>query len=107
MKTIKIFFLVLFLLTALNVFSSPFDMIPVGDPILDDILYLSLESGRGILSFTPPFSPHEIELFLKYIDTENLSDVALQAYDRIEKRLNPESKISVLGDNLLFAFNMK
>ena len=107
MKIFKLIVFVLFLSIAANAFSAPFDMIAVGDPILDDILFLSLESGRGILSFTPPFSPHEIELFLKYINTENLSPVALEAYERIEKRLNPQARINVDGDNLLFTLNIK
>jgi len=106
MKTTRLIIFILFIFTALNVFSSPFDMIAVGDPVLDDILYLSLESGRSILSFTPPFSPHEIKSFLKYIDTESLSPAALEAYERIERRLEPQANISVTGDNLLFTLNI-
>ena len=85
-------FLLVFLIFP-GLYASPYDMIPVGDPVLDDITFLSLESGKALLSFTPPISPHELRIFLDSIDPNLLSPPALEAYNRAENRLNPQSRI--------------
>ncbi|MDR2542667.1 MAG: capsule assembly Wzi family protein [Treponema sp.] len=87
-------------------FSSPYDMILAGDPVLEDILYLSLESGKSILSFTAPFAPHEIKRFLDSIDVSNLSIPAQEAFNRVNRRLNPQAPISISGDSFLFMLNI-
>ena len=63
------------------------DMILVGDPILEDIRFVSLEAGRPVLSFTLPLSPHEVRTFLDSIDEGLLSPPAREAFFRIERRL--------------------
>jgi len=88
------------------VFSSPYDMIPAGDPVLDDLLFLSLESGKPVLSFTPPLALHEIQKFLESIDVSILPHSAQEAYDRIINRLNPVSRISISSDYFLFALDI-
>ncbi|MDR0312057.1 MAG: capsule assembly Wzi family protein [Treponema sp.] len=107
MKSIRLI-LVVFLLffSAFFLFSSPYDMIPVGDPILEDLIYLSLESGNPILSFTPPFPPHEIENFLESLDISALSVPAQEAYYRIKRRLNPEAPVSLSSGIFLFTLNL-
>ena len=65
MKVLKLFFVILFVFAIGSVFSAPYDMISVGDPVLNDLFYLSLETGNSILSFTPPVAPGEIRIFLK------------------------------------------
>ncbi|MCL2764392.1 MAG: capsule assembly Wzi family protein [Treponema sp.] len=106
MNTLRIFFAVLFIFSAVNVFPAPYDMIPAGDPVLEDLLFLSLESGNPILSFTPPLSPHEIKIFLDSLDTDSLSASARNAYDRIEKRINPQTRINLKSDYFLFTLNI-
>jgi len=81
-------------------------MIAVGDPVLDDLIYLSLESGKPVLSFTPPFTPHEITRFLDTIDPFELSPTAFEAYNRIKSRLNLQSPISISGDHFLFTLDI-
>ena len=74
-----------------GVFASHYDMILVGDPVLEDIRFLSLEAGRPILSFTLPLSPHEVRTFLDSIDDSILSAPALEAFFRINRRLSPQA----------------
>jgi hypothetical protein len=105
MKTFNLF-LVIFLLTAGYVFSAPYDMIPAGDPVIEDIRFLSMESGISVLSFTPPFAPHEIEMFLEAIDVDELSLPAQEAYNRIQKRLVPQAPLSISGRNFTLLFNV-
>jgi hypothetical protein len=81
-------------------------MILTGDPVLDDLRYLSVESGNSIISFIPPFAPHEIQTFLNSLDASLLSPSALQAYYRVEKRLNPEATINISGDLFTFFINI-
>jgi len=69
-------------------------MILTGDPILEDIRFVSLESGIPFLSFSPPLSPYEIRDFIDKIDESKLSDNGKEAYSRILKRLSPSSRIS-------------
>ena len=106
MKAIRLLFLFFFIFLSVNLYSSPYDMIPVGDPILEDIHYLSLESGLPFLSFTPPLSPHEINIFLSSIDVSSLSLPAQEAYKRIENRLNPQYNLKTSGENLKLAVNI-
>jgi hypothetical protein len=108
MKSKRFIFLAFLLFfSAFLLFSSPYDMIPVGDPVLEDLIYLSLDSGITIFSFTPPLSPHEIENFLNSLDISALSAPALEAYYRIKKRLNPEAPVSVSNEIFLFTLNIK
>jgi len=81
-------------------------MILTDDPVLDDLRYLSVESGNSILSFIPPFAPHEIQTFLNSLDVSLLSPSALQAYYRVEKRLKPEAIINISGDLFTFFINI-
>ena len=79
-------------------FAAPYDMILVGDPILDDLLFLSVDSGISILSFTPPFPPHEIEMFLSMIDVSELSPSAQDAFYRVNDRLYPSAPLNITSD---------
>ena len=85
-----------------SLFASPFDMILVGDPALDDLRFLSLETGRPFLSFTPPLSPREIEQFLNSLDISLLSPHALEIYNRLIGRLNPEARVNFSVDYFTF-----
>jgi len=87
-------FIVILIFTANNLFSQHFDMILTGDPVLEDIRYLSLETRRPFLSFSPPLAPGEIEKFLYSIDSDMLSQPAKDAYYRIYERLNPKARLS-------------
>ncbi|MCL2380176.1 MAG: capsule assembly Wzi family protein [Treponema sp.] len=89
-----------------SVFAVPFDMILSADPVLEDVRFLSLESGRPFLSFTPPLAPAEIERFLDSIDTSLLSAPALQAYDRARSRLVPEARLSFTSDTFSAFLNI-
>jgi len=106
MKAVRFFLISLFLFSSFNLFSVPYDMILTGDPVLDDLRYLSVESGNSVLSFIPPFAPHEIQIFLNSLDTSLLSPSALQAYYRIEKRLNPTAPLSISSDLFTFFVNI-
>ena len=82
-------------------FAAPpniFDMILVGDPVLEDLRYISLESGKSFLSFTPPLAPAELKIFLDSIDESLLSEPAREAFYRIKKRLKPTAPLSFSGD---------
>jgi len=106
MKALRLFLILLFFFSFLNLFPIPYDMILTGDPVLDDLRYLSVESGNSILSFTPPFAPHEIQTFLNSLDASLLSQPALQAYYRLEKRLTPEATINISADLFTFFINI-
>jgi len=80
--------LLVFLSAPLRIFAMHYDMILVGDPVLEDIRFLSLEAGRPLLSFTLPLSPHEVRTFLDSINESSLSAPALEAFSRIERRLS-------------------
>ena len=83
--------LLIFCLLPSGVFASHYDMILAGDPVLEDIRFLSLETGRPILSFTIPLSPHEVRRFLYSIDESLLSAPALEAFYRVNRRLIPQA----------------
>ena len=87
--------------------AAPFDMIHARDPILDDIRFLSLETGFSFLSFTPPLSPDEVRQFLNKIDISLLSGPAMDAFDRIENRLIPKANISLSSEYLSLSLNIK
>ena len=89
---ILIFLISLF--SIVNIYSQPFDMILTGDPVLEDIRYLSLVANRPFLSFSPPLAPQEVKNFLDLIDDTSLSLPAREAYFRVLERLNPKSNIS-------------
>jgi len=82
--------LFLFFSAPWGIFATHYDMILVGDPVLEDIRFLSLEAGRPILSFTLPLSPHEVRTFLDSINESGLSAPAQEAFSRIERRLSPQ-----------------
>jgi len=69
-------------------------MILTGEDILDDIRFLSIESGRSFLSFSPPLAPGEVRNFLDSIDESSLSSPAKDAYYRILNRLAPKARLS-------------
>jgi hypothetical protein len=81
-------------------------MILSDDPVLDDLRYLSAESGNSVLSFIPPFAPHEIQIFLNALDPSLLSPPALQAYYRVIDRLNPDAPLKFSSDLFTFFINI-
>ena len=99
-KKILLLFLTLNLFTVSNAFSetteqsAPFDMISTGDPVLNDLRYLVLVTGRPFLSFTPPLSPGEVRYFLYTIDSSLLPTSAQAAYYRVLSRLTPSANLS-------------
>ncbi|MCL2008429.1 MAG: capsule assembly Wzi family protein [Treponema sp.] len=101
-----IIFALLFSISITNLYSSPFEMIPVGDPILEDIRYLSLQTGNAFLSFTPPISQGEIRIFLNSINRDDLSGPGLEAYKRIEERLRVFSPFSISSDHFMATLNI-
>ncbi|MCL2380175.1 MAG: capsule assembly Wzi family protein [Treponema sp.] len=100
MKRVRLLFLLVSLSLSANLSAAPFDMILTGDPVLEDIRFLSLTSGRTFLSFTPPLAPAVVENFLDSIDPSLLPEPAQQAYDRIRDRLIPQAAFSFESDNL-------
>jgi len=106
MKTKALFIFLALTLITVNVFS--YDMILTGDPVLEDIRFLALETGTLLLSYVPPLSPFEIRKILDLIDESSLSLPALQAYERIEARLSPVSRVGYSNElfKLLLDFNV-
>jgi hypothetical protein len=104
-KKEAIFFLCLIFLSP-GLFATPYDMILTGDPILEDLRFISLESGIVILSFTAPLAPHEVELFLDRIDVALLSTSAKEAYYRVRDRLTPASRLSLSWDKFSLFFDI-
>jgi len=113
MKKVYCFLVIFFIGSTSAIFAqgaaaSPvFDMISVGDPVLNDLRHLSLESGIPFLSFSPPLAPAEIRNFLERVDTAVLSESAMASYMRLEKRLTPEANISVRNGIYTFLFNVE
>ena len=100
-------FLLLFLnLAFFNLFPSPYDMIPAGDPALEDLRFLALESNCAFLSFTPPLAFDEIGIFLDSIEVDGLSPRARDAYLRLKKRLSPEFPVTVNNGYFTFSLNI-
>jgi len=105
MKKNLLFFIFL-LIISLNLFAVPYDMILVGDPVIEDIRFLSLVSGKSVPSFTPPFAPHEIKNFLNLIDESSLSPPAIEAYTRVLNRLNPKTPLSLTWEVFSLSLNV-
>ena len=97
MKFKTAFILTLIIFCAGGLFAGPFDMISAGDPIIDDLRFLSLSSGKSILSFTFPLSPYEIRNFLEALDKSSMSAAETEAFDRVEKRFIPDARIKITG----------
>ena len=95
MKTLRLIIFTLLFLPVSGLFASPYDMILAGDPVLEDLRYISLESGKSILSFTAPLAPHEVENFLNSIDESLLSPPAQEAFDRVKTRLTAETPLTL------------
>ena len=95
----KFCIIILLFLFALHLSASPYDMILAGDPVLEDLRFLSLESGSPFLSFTPPLSPHELEQFLNSLDLSRFSAPAQEAFDRIRERLAYEAPLTLLSSD--------
>jgi len=89
-----------------NLFGVPFDMILTGEDILNDIRFLSLESGKPFLSLTPPLAPAEVRNFLDSIDEDLLSPPAQSAYYRLLNRLNPKTRLALTEKNFSAFFNI-
>jgi hypothetical protein len=106
MKYISLFFFTLLFIIPLYLFADPYDMIPAGDPVLEDLRFLSLESGKSFLSFTAPLSPDEIKKILDRIDTTLLSPPAREAFERIEARLSPKTPLSLSWDDFSIFLNI-
>jgi len=106
MKHISVLIFAFFFFIASNIFTLPFDMILTGDPVLDDLQFLSIESGNSFLSFSPPLSPHELHIFLDSIDESSLSQPASEAYYRVLKRLSPGSPLSFSTKNFAGFLNI-
>jgi len=87
-----------------RIFALHYDMILVGDPVLEDIRFLSLEAGRPILSFTLPLSPHEVRAFLDSIDDSLLSTPTLEAFSRVNRRLSLQAPRISFSSNDFSAF---
>ena len=98
-----IFFITFFVFT-IPLFS--FDMILTGDPVLEDLRFLSLKSGRPLLSFTPPLAPAEVKRFLDSINEADLGPSARDAYHRVLRRLAPVSRISYSEENFSLLLNI-
>ena len=87
----KYLLLLFFLFLTFNLYGQSFSMISTSDPILEDIRYLSVVSGKSFLSFSPPISTDEIRLFLNSVDLEALSQGDRIVFDRISYKLMPPS----------------
>ena len=83
-----------------------FDMILTGDPVLEDLRFLSMKSGITVLSFTPPLAPVEIERFLDSIDDASLPYSAREAYYRVRRRLAPVSRFSYSDESFSLMFDI-
>jgi hypothetical protein len=86
-KRCMFLFLIFFPLPAV---ASPFTMISAGDPALEDLRFLAIQSGTSLLSLTPPLSRDETLLMLQDIDADNLDPAGAAAYNRVMEALNPK-----------------
>ena len=105
-KKTLVFFFIMVIFPVLSLFAQPYDMILAGDPVLEDLRYLSLEAGKPFLSFTPPLAPQKVEQYLNSIDASLLSLPAQEAFYRIEKRLRPQTPLSLSFDNFSVSINI-
>ncbi|MDR3343236.1 MAG: capsule assembly Wzi family protein [Treponema sp.] len=85
-----------------QLWAEPFSIIPAGDPIIEDIRFVTRESGMSFRSLTPPFSRDEVQQILDSIDPSALSAAAQEAYIRIQNKLHPQTIIS----DSLFSFSV-
>jgi len=74
-------------------FATPFLMISPGDPVLEQLRYVARESGRSLLSFTPPLSRDEALQILDGIDPQGLSAAGRRAYAEVRLALSPEPRL--------------
>lgn len=79
------FLLVIFITTMLA--ASPFRMIEVNDPLLEDYTFIVRSSDESVLSFTPPLSRDEMVRSLQSISKAGRSQSWMAAYNRIQKAL--------------------
>jgi len=102
MKKLRLISLFCCFLLAGNLFcqplNTPYDMILTGETVLEDIRFLSMETGITFLSFTTPLAPAEINIFLNKIDESALSDPGIEAYYRVLDRLMPQTLLSWSAD---------
>jgi len=94
MKKLQFIFFIFILILTNSLFALPFDMILTGEDTLNDIRYLSIETGKSFLSFSPPLAPAEVRNFLDLIDEDSLSQAAKEVFNRIQNRLTPKTKLS-------------
>ncbi|MDR2542603.1 MAG: capsule assembly Wzi family protein [Treponema sp.] len=102
----NVFSLIIFFILTPVLFAVPFNMILTGDPVLEDIRFLSLESNIPFLSFSPPLAPGEIKNFLNDINQEELSQAGKEAYYRLLKSLVPQSRILFSEENFSLLFDI-
>ena len=77
-----------------SVAAAPFRIFSPGDPVIEDVRLLSRESGKSVLSLTPPFSGAELLNALEGIDTAALGDNARDAYARIRSAIDAPPVLS-------------
>ena len=103
MNTLRVIILnLIFFVSFPYVYAQPFNMILSGDPALEDLRFLTLETGKPFLSFAPPLSPDEIRIYLDSINEASLSHPAREAYYRLISRLNPSANISLSSGNFTY-----
>lgn len=91
--------LIIFLIFSQPIFSAPFRIIGVGDPLLEDYTFLMRNSEESVLSLTPPFSSEELLNALRGLSVANRSSAWKAAYGRIMQALQaqPILKDGALG----------
>ncbi|MCL2800154.1 MAG: capsule assembly Wzi family protein [Treponema sp.] len=99
----KLFILIILFFVSILIYGQLYDMILTGDPVLQDLRFLTIETGRPFLSFSPPLSQSEIKKYLDKIDESLLSAPALEAYNRILNRLNPTAPFLSYSDEIFSA----
>ena len=82
---------------------EPFRMISPGDPLLEDVRFLSREAGKSILSMTPPLSRDEVRLMVGRLAGSIRSPAGTEALDRIEAALSRRPPLT----NGQFAFSVR
>lgn len=75
-------FFIVVMITA-PIYAEPFRMVSAGDPVLEDLRFLSREGGVSLLSLTPPLSGDEIRNALSGVDPDRLSASGREAYHRV------------------------
>jgi hypothetical protein len=97
-KIIQVLLLIVFFVHQ-NSFSTPFRIVGVGDPLLEDYVFLIRSSEESVLSLTPPLSSDEIIRNLEKLSTINRSPAWQAAYRRILQALTepPVLKDDVFG----------